>query len=86
MKPKGDGCYSVTRTEMLAAMRDGAVLWRYRFGPYLNDASGRELHPRRDTVRRAISDGAIIESSAANEVQRRCGMRTYAASRTATTA
>lgn len=77
MLPKGDGCFSVTREELLVAMRAGAVLWTSSYGPSLHDASGSELHPRRDTVRRLISDGVIVESSVANQVQRSCGMRTY---------
>ncbi len=77
MKEKDDGCYSCTRGELLAAMRDGAVLWWGKFGPHLRDGERRELHPRRDTVHRLLQGGVIVETDDANQVQRECGMGTY---------
>ena len=76
MRPKGDGCYSVTKAELLTAMRAGAVLWWGKFGPYLRDEKGRQLHPRRDTLRRLIASGVLEWSGEENATQRACGMAT----------
>lgn len=78
MKHKGEDCWSVSREELLAHMRAGAVLWWSKYGPHYRDpASRRECHPRRDTVRKLLDAGTLVESPDANEVQRRCGMYTY---------
>lgn len=84
MTHKGESCYSVTRAELLDAMRGGAVLWWWKFGPMVGVpmTAGttwpvNELHPRRDTVMRLIERGVLVKSHDANEVQRQCGMATY---------
>ena len=33
MRPKGDGCWSVTKAELLAHLCDGGVLWYGKLGP-----------------------------------------------------
>lgn len=76
MHEKGAGCWSITRDELLAAMRSGAVLRWTKFGPCLF-YRGRELHPRRDTVCQLIADGTLLLSDDATKAQRECGTETY---------
>ena len=77
MKRKGEGCYSITRAELLTLLRAGHVLWCGKYGPSISDPERRECHPRRDTVLRLIEDGTIVVSDVANATQRNCGMKTY---------
>ncbi len=72
MKPKGDGCWTCTRAELLEALRAGAVLRNGKFGPHMfigERPNHKELHPRRDTCRRLLGEGMIAESDDANAVQ-----------------
>ena len=87
MTPKSYG-YTCTRAELIEEMRRGSVLWWNESGPHINHPRaplhGRhrdslEMHPRSDTVKKMLAEGVIVESSDANDVQRRCGMYTYRA-------
>ncbi len=71
-----NNCYSCTAAELLAALRKGKPLCWYNLGPFIYDGP-RELHPRRDTVRRFIERGILVKSEDANATQRECGMVTY---------
>jgi hypothetical protein len=76
MQHKGENCYSVTKAELLAALRRGNVLWISKFGPHVFDA-GKQLHPRRDTINRMIAAGELVESPVANATQRSAGINTW---------
>lgn len=77
MTDKGEGCYSCTRGELLAAMKvPDAFLWGSKHGPWMQTPRG-ELHPRRDTVRKLIRDGELVQLPYFNETQRQCGMARY---------
>ena len=82
MKDKGDNCWSINREELMAVLRAGGVLWWWKGGPMVSDCRAQthprpELHPRRDTVRRLIDEGVLVESPHANKVQRECGATTF---------
>lgn len=84
MKPKENGCYAITKAELLKAMRAGGVLrWLDGLGPYIDIGRygryklPRECHPRRDTVRTLVREGVIVESDDASPVQKKCGLATY---------
>lgn len=69
--PKGDGCYSICRADLLDILMRGGVLRLGRFGPMIydpadtgRDEGGRwvghkELHPRRDTCQKLLDESLI---------------------------
>jgi hypothetical protein len=80
MKPKGDNCWSVTRAEFMRDMKAGAELNWSDFGPmYYQPDTRLECHPRRDTARKAIESGELVQLPYLNETQRQCGMARFGA-------
>lgn len=81
MKEKDNGCFTCTRAELLEALEAGMIVRWWKCGPMVYDKRGggawKELHPRRDTVLRLITDGIIVPAGEENDVQRECGLSTY---------